>query len=71
MNDDYAFYDTGALAAAAATSRNNTWAGASHWKFVGVKKKVRLAVRGAPRMSALSLSPTYRFCEGLSMLRFL
>ena len=39
-NDDYAFYDTGALAAAAATSRNNTWAGASHWKFVGVKKKV-------------------------------
>eukprot|EP00752_Nemacystus_decipiens_P006580 g5924.t1 len=39
VNDDYAFYDTGALAAAAATSRNNTWAGASHWKFVGVKKK--------------------------------
>lgn len=40
MNDDYAFYDTGALAAAAATSSNNNWAGASHWKFVGVKKKV-------------------------------
>eukprot|EP00903_Cladosiphon_okamuranus_P021173 g19447.t2 len=39
VNDDYAFYDTGALAAAAATSSNNTWAGASHWKFVGVKKK--------------------------------
>ncbi|CAM9994156.1 unnamed protein product [Pylaiella littoralis] len=39
VNDDYAFYDAGALAAAAARSRSNIWAGASHWKFAGVKKK--------------------------------
>ena len=39
VNDDYAFYETGALASAAASG--NSWAGASHWKFVGIKKKVR------------------------------
>lgn len=38
VNDDYAFYETGALASAAASG--NSWAGASHWKFVGIKKKV-------------------------------
>lgn len=38
VNDDYAFYETGALASAAVSG--NSWAGASHWKFVGIKKKV-------------------------------
>lgn len=39
VDDDYAFYDTAALATAAAS---NQWAGAAHWKFVGRKKKVRM-----------------------------
>lgn len=45
VNDDYSFYEYGALAAAAAACANN-WAGASHWKFVGVKKKVRIYKKG-------------------------
>lgn len=40
MDDDYAFYDAAALATAAAS---NQWAGASHWKFVGRKRKVRVS----------------------------
>lgn len=61
MNDDYSFYESGALAAAAAACANN-WAGASHWKFVGVKKKVCTTKKG----TCQSVGSQKRYFNGIA-----